>query len=240
MDQTQKDNNQAPQMPKTPNKDSNSDTKNNSLPAIFGGIVFLIFALFIILTPFDFSYPFPFAHQKGSEQALTSNQNSNGDSHSNKEYQNAAKSPDYHEYDKFAFIAPGTWRVEMQGPVYPEKDNMRAKVITSNPYEVQITTSTIPSDKMDDVKNRLVYSFKETTEDVHDYVDNLNGTYVYAGGWQNDIVGGVDSIEAMYSILDTKTNVYTMVSIVGPISDKDQVIDIFKSAEYDGMPLYKM
>ncbi len=239
MDQSKHDNQKKPQMPKSHTAKKDQNAKNNSLPAIFGGVIFLIFALFLIFTPFDFSYPFPSASKSGYEQGTTNSEKVDKNKDAYKDSKDQSTNPDYHEYDNFGFIAPGEWKIEMQGPIYPDRDDMRGKIITSSPYEVQITTSQIPQDKMEDIKDRLVVSFKETTENVNDYVQNFNGPYVYAGGWENDIIGGVDSIEAMYSILDTRTNVYTMVSIIGPVGDKEQVLEMFKSAQYKGMSLYK-
>ncbi len=223
MDQPKKD--KETLMPED-HKSQSPNTKNKSLPAMFGGVVFILFALYLIFTPFDFSYPLP--QNSESDNQRTSVQQGTS----------SANQGDVHQFDNIEFTAPGEWKVEMQGPVYPDRGDMYAKIITSSPFQLQMTTTEIPPSKLESVKEGLVYDFKKTNLDVQDYVESYKGTYVYAGGWEKAIVDGVDSIEAMYSILDTESNTYTMVSFVGPITDKAQVIEIFKSAKYKGMPLY--
>ncbi len=218
--------NKTPQMPNIVGRQPSNSIKD-SIPALFGGVIFLLFAAYLIFMPYDFAPPLPTNNQPNHE-VVEGNESSS-----------SKKRVDYHQFGNLSFVAKGTWKTEMEGPVTPDHDQMYSQIITSHPYQIQMTTAEIPPDKVNSVKEGLVEKFRETNSGVQDFFQNDKDSYFYAAGWDKAIIDGTDQIEAMYSIMDTESNVYTMISIVGPVQDKATVLDIFKSVEYKGTPLYK-
>ncbi len=147
--------------------------------------------------------------------------------------------PKYQTFGDISFSAPGEWKIkeENNDPIGDWKAH--TTVVSNGSYEVTIIDMKSEVDITPEISDTVISQFIKELPNPQDVCMAEKGTLNYAGGWFENEKTINSDVEAGYAIMNSSDDSYTVVSISGDQTTKDDVIASYKSVKYKNTYLYE-